>query len=88
MCFENLAGLFDHDNLWRNTLMCESISCTYTIGLTDRKKRDELRSAFDRSIKLDSSPALNSSVVRTGSSTRNEVGFTEKPTPTLQVAVR
>jgi hypothetical protein len=45
--FENLASLFDHNNLWSNTLMCESISCVYTIGLTNRKKRDELRSAFD-----------------------------------------
>jgi hypothetical protein len=56
----------------------------YTVGLTNRKKRDELRSAFDfDEVRFFSSFKLL--VVRTRSSTRNEVGSTEKPTSTLQV---
>jgi hypothetical protein len=38
MGFENLASLFDHNNLRRNTLRMQvNIVCLYTLGLTNRE---------------------------------------------------
>ena len=55
------------------------------ICLTDREQGHELRSAFDF-VKLDCLAVTDLSL-RTGSSTRNEVGFTEKPTSSLQIKI-
>jgi hypothetical protein len=63
----------------------ESTSSAHAIGLTDREEGDELRSAFgfdEVRLFLQLSTDLE---LRTGSSTRNEVGFTEKPTSTLHM---
>jgi hypothetical protein len=56
------------------------------ICLTDREQGHELRSAFGFNMRLDCLNVTDLSL-RTGSSTRNEVGFTEKPASSLQIKI-
>jgi hypothetical protein len=65
---------------------CESTSSDYIlIGLTDREKGDEPRSAFGFDKVRLFLQLLLTFELRTGSSTRNDVSITEKPTSTLQM---
>ena len=64
--------------------VCGSMPCISAIYLTDREQRHELRSTFGFDIKSDCLAVTDLSLP-TGGSARNKVGFTEKPTSSLQI---
>ena len=86
MGFKDLTSLLDHNNPRRNTLcMRVNVEFLHTNWLAHREKGDEPRSAFGFDEVRLFLQLLLTFELRTGSSTRNDVGIAEKPTSTLQI---